>query len=100
VNAATVTALTIPEAHALLHMAMELPEPRHPDIEAGIDPLEDALAILAALDSGVLEWDWVWPAAGSRSAGFTRAASEVISAAGKLFTAMAEHCLDELEAVR
>lgn len=99
-NAATVTALTVPEAHALLHMAAELPCPRHPGAEAGIAELDGALAILAALDSGVMEWDWVHPGAGSKSAGFARAAEEVIAAAGVLFAVMAEHCLDELEAVR
>jgi hypothetical protein len=89
VNAATATALTVPECHALLHMALELPSPPA-DVEAGTVALGDTLEILAAVNSGTLQWDWVWPGERDEDAALAVASEEVAAAADYLITALAK----------
>jgi hypothetical protein len=86
---ATITALTVPEAHALLHMALELPSPPA-DVKAGTAALGDTLEILAAVNSGTLQWDWVWPGERDEDAALAVASEEVAAAADYLITALAK----------
>ena len=89
-NAATATALTIPECHALLHIALELPAPVPADVKAGTAALGDTLEILAAVNSGTLQWDWVWPGERDEDAALAVASEEVAAAADYLIAALAK----------
>jgi len=102
VNAATVTrAGMLQEAHAALHMAMEVPEPRPLKLAAALAVLGDALDIYAELAGADLHWENVYPhladEADPDGEALRKAAEEAEAAAEDLIKAMAAHCGTEDE---
>jgi hypothetical protein len=89
---ATITALTVPEAHALLHMVRELPgRPRNADVEGAIEALDYTLDTYRELDSSALSWEYVWPHLRDEVQALAKAAEEVEAAADDLIRALAGH---------
>lgn len=94
-TAATITtADMIREAHAALHMAMELPT--RAVLASAIIALADALGTYHDIDSDALCWEPAFPylrdEADPDEAALRKAAEEVASAADALIAVLAAHC--------
>jgi hypothetical protein len=89
------------EAHAALHMATEMPEPRTWALDAAIDGLGDALGLYGEFVSDGLHWECAYPhlrdEADPDGEALRKAAEEVGAAAEDLIKVMAAHCGTENE---
>lgn len=84
---------TVREAHAVLHVAMEVPDCK--GIRSAMAALGDALDVYAGLDGDGLHWEQVYPELryeagtdGERDEALRKAAAEVDAAARDLAGAM------------
>jgi hypothetical protein len=91
VTAPTITPVSLGEAHAALHMAMERADQAL--FAAEIIALADALETYKAIDGYALHWEAVWPelreTADPDEAALIKAAEDAAAAAADLIAALA-----------